>query len=181
MNNKLQEITTALTEHREALCQSVQDLSQAQLDFHPDSDNWSIGEILNHLAIVEGFITQLGGNLLQKAVEMGLGADTSNDSVIHCLDQFEIERPKERANAPAPVLPKAGNPKAELLAALGNTRKGLLDIMEKASNYDLKQLIAPHPFLGDFNLYQWFLLVGKHEQRHTGQIAKVKATTGFPQ
>jgi len=31
--------------------------------------------------------------------------------------------------------------------------------------------VAPHPFFGPLNAYEWLLFIGKHEERHLGQNA----------
>ena len=82
--------------------------------------------------------------------------------------------------APERVLPQPGINKMDLIAALRQSRQAILDAVAPIGDYDLSEVKWPHPALGEINFYQWILFIGKHEQRHLGQIEGVKSVTGFP-
>ena len=52
-SSRLREVVDELEAVRKALLDSVLSLSQADLDFTPSADRWSIGEILHHLRLME--------------------------------------------------------------------------------------------------------------------------------
>lgn len=180
MNNKLREIVAEIERERQALYGSVEDLSQAQLDLRPDTESWSAGELLHHLYLSETSIIKMLAMQTEKAGHDGLGADVSDGTMLGSLDRFGIETVTRKVQAPEFIAPQKGLTKEELLAVLKRSRAELLAVIERAAAYDLSQLVFPHPMLGQLNLYQWILFIGKHEQRHRKQIMAVRTALGFP-
>src|SRR5258708_27632985 len=163
MNKKLNEIVELNKTERHALLESVKDLSQEQLNFKPSAEEWSVGEVLRHLNVLEGRVSMLLAKKLQEATAAGIGPDPDELSVLNCLDQFPIAEPTIKVKAPALVAPEHGVDKQVLLAGLSETRAMLLKAVEAVSDVDLSKLTFPHPFFGELNMYQWTLAVGKHE------------------
>jgi hypothetical protein len=170
MNEKLREVVTEIGRERQALHDSVADLSQKQLDTRPAPEMWSVGEILDHLRLLETSVIRLLSKQAEKAKERGLGPDLTGGSVLDSLDHFAVEQGTRKLQAPSLVIPVAGKGREELLAALHRSRAELIDAVERLAPYDLNHLVFPHPFFGPLNMYQWILLVGQHESRHRLQI-----------
>jgi hypothetical protein len=181
MNRKLNELVEEIGKERAGLLECVAGLSQEQTQVRPEPEDWSVGEVLDHLHIIETRVVRLFGIHAAKAAEQGLGPDLSEESVLDSLDQFKPEVVTVKIKAPEAVAPRHGMGKNELLAGLETSRADLLDSVQKLSQYDLKQLIQPHPVFGPLNLYQWILLVGKHEHRHATQIKQIRQCCGFPE
>ncbi len=179
MNHKVQEIVTEIEAVRQTIYDAVAPLSQAQLDFKPAPDRWSISENLSHLNKVERGLPKLYTMLLQKIAEAGLQPETEG-SMLDSLDRSILDDATQKFQAPERVQPLPGLSKAEVLAALQASRQAVLDAVAPAGEYDLSGVIWPHPALGDINFYQWLLFIGKHEQRHLGQIEEIKKAEGFP-
>ena len=179
MNPKIQEIVNDIDAVRANLYAAVNDLSQAQLDFKPAPEEWSISEILSHLQVVEKGLPKLYTIMLQKAAEAGLQPETEG-SWLQSLDDAKLEVVQQKMPAPERVLPKAGIAKAELLESLRQSRQAIVDAVSQAGDHDLSGVKWPHPALGEINFYQWILFIGKHEMRHLGQIEKVKSAANFP-
>jgi hypothetical protein len=180
MNKKLNEIVELNQTERHALLESVKDLSQEQLNFKPSAEDWSVGEILKHLSVLEGRVTMLLGKKLQEATAAGIGPDPDEVSVLNCLDQFPISEPTIKVKAPPQVAPEHGVDKQVLLDGLAESRTMLLNAVQAISDVDLNKLTFMHPFFGEWNMYQWTLAIGKHEHRHAIQIANVKLADGYP-
>ena len=178
MNHKVQEIVDYIEGERQALLAGVQNLSQAQLDFKPAPEQWSVGEILHHLHVVEKGLPKLYAMLLQKTAEAGFKPETAG-SMLQSLDHKQLDVPNQKLQAPKRVFPQAGIAKNELFALLKSSRQTLIDAVSQAGDYDLSEVKWPHPFFGDINFYQWILFVGKHEKRHLGQINRLKAAQGL--
>ncbi|MGA2379542.1 MAG: pyridoxal-dependent decarboxylase [Spirochaetia bacterium] len=170
----LREVVDELQVARERLLLSVGSLSQADLDFTPSADRWSIGEILHHLRLIEDGVLRVLEKLAARAEKTGLGPDPGSGSVMHSLDRFAIESTADRVAAPASVAPRKGIPARELLEGLAGSRAALLKALTLCARFDLAQVSFPHPVLGKLDGYQWALYVGKHEERHRRQIEKVK-------
>jgi len=180
MNKRLNEIAAANDVERQNLIGKVAGLTQAQFDFRPSPDDWSIGEILNHLTILEARVSALINMKVKEAKAAGHGPDLDETSVLCCLDDLGIETPVTKIKAPELVHPKHGIEKASLLESLSGTRQKLLTALENLSAVDPTRLSAPHPIFGEWNLYKWTVAVGKHEHRHAVQIDGVKSASGFP-
>lgn len=179
MNRKLQEIAEEITGQRQKLLRMIAPLSQEQLDFRPAPEAWSIGENLHHLFLIETLITKMARRLLEQARQAGLGPDPDGEgSALHALDHLR-EASQNKFKTIPQTSPQAGMAKEELLALLQRARAELLLLMEPAAKYDLNRLSFPHPFLGELNLYQWFLFTGRHEQRHRGQMKGIVAHPAF--
>lgn len=179
MNHKVQEIVTAIEAVRQSLYDAVAGLSQAQLDFKPAPDRWSISENLSHLNKVERGLPKLYPILLQKLEAAGWKPETEG-SMLNSLERTTLTDPAQKFQAPERVRPQAGFTKDELLTALKQSRQAIVEAVAQAPEYDLSGVTWPHPALGDINFYQWVLFIGKHEQRHLGQIEEIKKAEGFP-
>jgi hypothetical protein len=81
--------------------------------------------------------------------------------------------------APA-VEPKAGIPRKELLEFLEQARKNTLSLLEPVRDWDLTLFRWFHPMMGGHNIYETLELVASHDQRHAGQVERVKNHAGFP-
>lgn len=179
MNRKIQEIIDEIDAVRADIYANVAALSQEQMDFKPSADAWSISEVLSHLYIVEKGLPKLYAILLKKAEEAGWKPETAG-SMLNSLDYAQLEVVKQKMPAPERVLPQAGLAKEDLLTALRQSRQAIIDAVSLAGDYDLSEVKWPHPALGEINFYQWVLFIGKHEQRHLGQIQSIQTSTGFP-
>jgi hypothetical protein len=180
MNNKLREIIVEIEGARRMLNDTVADLTQVQLDFRSSPQSWSMGEVLDHLRLTESLVADFLMMSTRKAKEKKLGPASTGGSVISSLDHFRIEKPLRKVQAPSAVIPQPGIAKNKLLGALSGSRAKLLEAVAAVAPYNLHELRHPHPFLGELDLYQWLLLVGKHEQRHTAQVSQIRVTHGFP-
>lgn len=179
MNHKVQEIVTEIEAARQSLYDAVATLNQTQMDFKPTPERWSISEVLSHLNKVERGLPKLYSMMLQKLAAAGWQPETAG-SMLDSLDHAQLDVATQKFQAPERVLPQTGLAKAEILAALQQSRQAIVDAVAPAGDYDLSGVTWPHPALGDINFYQWILFVGKHEQRHLGQIEEIKKAEGFP-
>lgn len=180
LTKKLQELVEEISKNRESLLQSVNGLNQSQLDFKPAENEWSVTDILHHLALSDEANVKLTSIMLKQAQENSLPADPCPDeSVLDCLDQFRGAM-GGKMTAPDRVKPLSYVPAEESLTRLKTSREKLLANIGLLAAYDLSQLSFPHPFMGPFSAHQWLLLAGSHESRHTAQIGRIKTSEGFP-
>ncbi len=173
MNSRLSEIVNEIKEARTTLFSVVGGLPQKEFDKKPDPGQWSVGEILHHIYLFETQIARLLARQVEKAKKRGLGADRNDGSLIRSLDRFALETTERKLKAPPSLEPRQGIEKKKLLELLQHSRSELLDIVSEASSYDLSELVFPHPTFGRLNMYEWILLVGKHDNRHKTQIENV--------
>ena len=181
LSKKVQEIVDSMAADRQKLLASIEGLNQSQLDYRTADGQWSISDILHHMALTDEANAKLMSRMLAKAESLNLPPDPSPDgSEIHSLDQF-AEATRTKAQAPDFVTPQSQLPVEESLARLAASREKLADTVEQLAKYDLYQLTYPHPLLGNLDLYQWLLIGGRHEARHASQIRKMKSEPDFPQ
>lgn len=182
LSTKIQELADAISRIRQSLLNHVSGLNDAQLSYKPEDGEWSLNDILHHLALTDEANGKLTARALRHAQEKNVPPDpTPDESVLHCLDEAVAPLNNTKAQAPDFVRPQAHLSAPESLARLAASREKMLGSIEQLSRYDLTQLKYPHPFLGELDMYQWILIAGGHEGRHIGQIKRIKAETGFPQ
>jgi hypothetical protein len=174
MNPRLEEIVREIEAARSELINMVSDLGESATGARAAPGQWSIGEIMHHLVLMENQVATLLEKQIPRARDRGIGADTSSDSLIHSLDWYPIETVVDKLTAPQSVIPTQGLTRDELLSLLADSRARLRRALSQADGIDLSQMHFPHPVLGRIDMYKWILFVGKHERRHIAQIARVK-------
>jgi hypothetical protein len=167
---RIAELVTYLERSRASLLGSVEGRTADELARRPEPDAWSALEILDHLSLVERLVAAM----LERSVERGrqLGPDLCTDSVLHSLDALSLTTVTRPFRAPPRAHPRAGLTFSRTVAALRHTRARLLEAVEALDGLAIEGIRFPHPMLGEFNLYQWILFVGQHEERHTKQIRR---------
>jgi hypothetical protein len=172
MGARLRQIIDEIERTRSQLLAMVSGSTQSELDSRPLPDQWSIGEILHHLSIIENQVTHVAAKQIGRAEKSGLAPDPSDESILQSLDQFAIETAPQKIASPQFAVPTKSIKKEDLLEELKKSRIALMEQLRKAHSYDLSRLQFPHPVLGRLDMYQWILYVGKHEQRHIHQMER---------
>jgi hypothetical protein len=183
MNRKMQEIIATLNDDRNAFLEAIAGLSPQQLEFQPGAGQWSVADIVHHLALVEEANGRLLGMMLKKIAAESVPLDASPDE--SALGQTNDIRPlmlnrTKKIAAPERVNPQEKLPVEQSLQRLRAAREATCKMAEELSPYDLTALKWPHPVFGDLNLYQWMLSIGLHERRHSFQIQDIRQTANFP-
>lgn len=180
LSRKLQELADAIGRDRNGLLDAVTGLTEAQLDYKPGEGQWSISDILHHLALSDESNAKLTSFAAKQADAGVLPPDASPaESMLGCMDGFASAM-GQGAQAPDRVAPKSHLPAEESLARLRASRTKILEALHKISQYDLISISYPHPVLGPLHYYQWLFLAGWHEARHVAQIGRIKSHGGFP-
>lgn len=171
-NARLAEILTYLDNSRAALFATARSISSDLASIRPRSGEWSVEEILAHLALVENAIGRLVTSSIRKAREEGIGPDPSHSSLLSSLDQFRVPDSPKKLTAPTTIAPDAAVHVGQSLAALEQSREKLRQTLVDAADVNLSAIVRTHPALGELNLYQWALFVGQHEERHRRQMER---------
>jgi hypothetical protein len=173
MNSRLSEIVSEIEDARRTLFNTVEGLSQKEFDEQPVPGQWSVGEILHHIYLLDIQVTKLLAKQVEKAKKRGIGPAPNDESLIRSLDRFAFKTAGRKLKAPSLVEPQQGIEKKKLMELLQHARTALLDTVSEAGSYDLRKLIFPHPILGRLNMYEWILLIGKHDDWHRVQIENI--------
>ena len=153
-------------------------LSEAQANFRPDENQWTIAEIVEHVSIVNDGFLRLTHKLLKEAESAPMPPKPDLNLGHTSLD--ENGQQQGQFQAPERVRPQGDARIEDSLAKMRASLDGLAEIRSRLEAVDLSEQMFPHPFLGPINAYQWMVLLGEHEDRHRGQIERLKATAGYP-
>jgi hypothetical protein len=158
------------------LINTVKGLSDAQLNYKPDADTWSVAECIEHLAISE--------KALMGAVDMAkqTPADPSQRGSLAMSDQEVIGMISDRSmkiKTRPDLEPKNSFGSMDgSLSAFKDQRKANMKYVKKTDD-DLRHHYFDFPF-GKVDALQVILFMSGHTTRHTDQIKEVIAHASFP-
>lgn len=170
-------LITQLQQTRDNLLKEVQGLSDAQLEYKPAPDRWSVIECVEHITLIEKSI--LAGE--QQLVQQPANPEMRKD--IKITDEQIIKGVEDRSHkfkAPENAIPKHSySSDAEAIQNFTDSRNKLIEYVTN-TNDDLRAHISDKTPLGTIDAYQMLLLDAAHTNRHTQQLQEVKADPGFP-
>ena len=168
---------SALHASRKLFLDSVAGLSDAQWNFKPAPEKWSIAEVAEHIALSEDFIYKAAdGALKSPAREKMADPGTMDEKILAALPDRSV-----KASAPEPLRPQNRfKSMAEAVAAFKSSRDVHIKYLEETQDA-LREHFFKNPWLGDLDAFQWILYMSAHTERHVKQILEVKASPGFPQ
>jgi len=154
------------------LISELEDLTDAQLRFKMTPESWSIQEVVEHLAIAEPQYWQNLQDSMKAPAPAGYKAEATDAAILW----YGIDRTNRTTTGEARV-PHGTYPSAkESLAAFRKLRATMLETA-KSSQEDFRG----RPLTGgNQDVYQWFLMISSHSQRHILQIREVKGHKSFP-
>src|SRR5579862_6243480 len=161
---------------RQQFLDSVAGLSEAQWNFKPDANTWSVAECAEHIAVSEDVIFgMIQQKIMQSPADPTKKSAVTDDfilkAVVNRTQKFqapEVLRPKHTFASPQELLDHFNESRAKTIAYVRDTQD------------DLRGHFFDHPVLKTLDGYQWILLLSAHTQRHTAQLNEVKANPNFP-
>ncbi len=166
-----------LNETRAVLLKSIQNLSDAQVNFKATPERWSIKECLEHITLAEKSLWQMDKDSLKAA------ADPTRRSEIVVTDDGLIKKMIDRTTKRVAV--ESIRPEKypnenfkEVIKDFLSGRDALISYMEK-TNEDMRNHFLTMPF-GTLDSYQMILMISAHCNRHTQQINEVKTDPNYP-
>ncbi len=146
-------------------------LSPAQLTFRMTPESWSITDVTEHLAIAEPqYWQRVQDSMKQPATTEKLEATDA------AILWYGIDRTTRQKTGEARVPHGTFKTAADALAAFRTLRSTMRDYAQSTS----EDLRSRKLLEGNMDVYQWFLMISTHSQRHILQIREVKAHTGYP-
>src|SRR3954464_923300 len=156
-----------LQQTEQGVIDAVAGLSDAQLNFKPAPDKWSVLECVKHIAITEQGLWQMTNGAIQQA------ANPEKRSEIKATDEQVVQMIESRAQKvkTTPTLEPQNTPYKSLDEALESFKTNRAKLIEyvKSTNDDLHNHVVTFP-PGSFDSYQMILFIGAHSNRHTQQI-----------
>ena len=155
--------------------EATKGLSEAQWNFKAAPDRWSVAQVTEHIAAAEDFIRDVVKEKVMMAPAGDAGRDVkkSDDAVLAVVPDRT-----NKAQAPEPLVPtnRFGTPEGSLKHFV-ESRASTEDFLRSATG--LRDHVADSP-MGKLDGYEFVLLIAAHSERHTKQIAEVKADPNFP-
>lgn len=175
----LRRIAHELEAWRHRVLEEVAELSQQQADWTPAPQEWSIGEVLHHLAIAEGLGGRLISVTLRRAADRGTLRPYPRE-----IEEFKWKSPtpdhRWLVRAPEPAVPLHGQPVERLRKAVIEQGQWTRKVLARLAEVDPRAYTARHPILGDLNLAEWCCFAAYHMRVHLQQIQDIKGAVGFP-
>jgi DinB superfamily len=157
------------------LLEATKGLSEAQWNFKPAQDRWSVAQVAEHIAAAEDFIRGIVKEKVMTAPAGEPGRDVKK------TDEAVLARVPDRttkAQAPEPLVPtnRFGSPEGTLKHFI-ESRAATEDFLKTTPG--LRDHVTDSP-LGKLDGYEFMLFIAAHSERHTKQINEVKADPNFP-
>jgi hypothetical protein len=168
------DVRMTLLADRERLRTAVDRVPSSIREQKPAPDRWSVAEVLEHLALVEGRVVMMLGQVIQAAPSV----DAASRAGATTLDRTALRDRGTRIEAPGPIRPTGTVSADAAWTSLQHSRAQLLALLDTVDveRRDLAQVSRPHPVLGTLDGYQWIAAVGGHEERHSLQILEIAET-----
>src|SRR5213080_1282681 len=155
--------------------EATKGLSEAQWNFKPAPDRWSVAQVMEHIAAAEDFLRTLAKEKVMLAPAGEAGRDVKKtDEVVLAM----VPDRTNKAQAPEPLLPtnRFGSPEGSVKHFV-ESRTTTEDFLKSTAG--MRDHVMESP-MGKLDAYEFVLLVAAHSERHTKQINEVKADPNFP-
>ena len=162
---------------KKGVLDATKGLSDAQWNFKPAPDRWSVAEVMEHLAAAEDMLRGMTEEQVMKTPAVPardvLETKKADEGVLAMVPDRS-----HKAQAPEPLKPtnRFGSPAAAQKHFL-ESRATTEDYLKNTAG--LRAHLADSP-MGKLDGYEWMLLIAAHSERHTKQMLEVKADPSFP-
>jgi hypothetical protein len=155
----------------------VAGLTQQQWSFRETSERWSISENIEHVIVLENFITQTIAKVLEGPAqpEKKILAARKESLVLGVANSRSVKIKAREAARPVGRWPYP----AELISEFRKTRAQTI-AFARETQADLRNHFFPHVAFGDLDCYQWLVVLAQHGFRHALQIEEIKADAKYP-
>jgi hypothetical protein len=155
--------------------EATKGLSEAQWNFKPAPDRWSVAQVMEHIAAAEDFLRDVTKEkvMVAPAGEPGRDVRKTDEAVLAMVPDRS-----HKAQAPEALVPsnRFGSPEGSLKHFV-ESRAATEDFLKTTAG--LRDHVTDSP-LGKLDGYEFVLFIAAHSERHTKQINEVKADPNFP-
>jgi hypothetical protein len=174
----LQAPFNGITERHAAFVGDLGSLAPEQLDFQPRAGAWSLGEVAQHLALVEEKTARV---LAEKRVT-GVARRRVLDVVYRQpgLDLYFVTgwwraKMPVRGVAPEPAVPLAAT-----IARWTAARERLAAYLDAIEEGSCRTIVYRHPVGGYMDIFATLRFLTQHHDHHMRQARRIKSAPGFP-
>lgn len=151
-----------LNETREEVLASINGLSDDELNKAPDTDSWSIAQVLHHLQQIESYFLSLMDAAIQSPSE-----EVKEKNLSYVTDRSK--------KAKSPIDPSSEfKTKEELISRLNHSREKVVSLLGNTNPDILAEKPLSHPVFGKLSVKQTLEFIANHEKRHLEQIEEIK-------
>jgi hypothetical protein len=153
------------------LASEVAGLRPEQFTFHMTPESWSVLEVVEHLAIAEPQYWQRVQDSMKQPP-----ADKKPEATDAAILWYGIDRTNRNKTGEARVPTGKYKDVKDALAAVRALRATMRDYATTTK----EDLRSRRLLEGNMDVYQWFLMISTHSQRHILQIREIKAHPKYP-
>lgn len=167
-----------LEQTKKGVVDATKGLSEAQWNFKPGPDRWSIAEVMEHIAAAEDMLRGMTEEQVMKSPAIA-PRDPAELKKIDDGVLAQVPDRSQKRQAPDPLKPtnRFGSPEEaekHFLESRATTEEFL------KNTPDLRGHAVDSPMGVKLDGYEWVLLIAAHSERHTKQILEVKADANYP-
>ncbi len=157
------------------LIKTVEGLTDAQLNFKPAPDRWSVLECVQHITLSSQGLWHMTDSVIHQPKDDTLKSSVQDEQFIKMVEDrsFKAQAPEMFKPIKSPYHTLRGT-----LTAFKADRAKLIDYVSNTTD-DLRGHFAKLPF-ATIDTYQFILMISAHTNRHTQQLNEVKADPNFP-
>ena len=162
------EIVEFLEEKHTKFFQTVAGVDQMTSEFQPAPGEWSVGETVHHVIMVERTVRFLIRGLRWRF----LGEKSLNST--HKPPRLEsVSRREGRVKTMRRFIPSHGQRWERLLLSLNRERQKTRGLAKRINLPKIRQRRFRHYILGHLNGEEWLRFIGHHQERHRLQIEEI--------
>ena len=177
MHPRIEELFDHLDRRRIEVRSALEAVPFDRHQVQPDGA-WSVVNVLEHLAMVEGGIASVFHKRIDAARTTGLGPETETSSVLEQPIFGNILDRRRKIQGSDAVRQVSGIDTDNAWRNLEQTRSQLREVVMSADGLALGELTHPHRIFGSLNFYQWLVFLADHEGRHAAQIREIGERVG---
>jgi hypothetical protein len=160
---------------RAGVVEATKGLSDAQWNFKPAADRWSVAEVLEHIALSEDMLFE---STSQEVMQAPPGKPDRDYKSIDKIVLRAIADRSHKAKAPDPLVPTGSKSPQDSLEHFLKSRQRTVEFLK--STPGLRDHVVDSPIGQPLDAYEWLLFISAHSERHTQQILEVKSDPNFP-
>ena len=155
--------------------EATKGLSDAQWNYKPAPDRWSVAQVMEHIAAAEDFLLILDKDNVMVAPAGDPGRDVQK---IDAAVLLMVPDRTTKLQAPEPLVPTNRFSTPDGSIKHFETSRATTEEFLKTTP-GLRDHVMDSP-MGKLDGYEFILLIAAHSERHTKQINEVKADPNFP-
>jgi hypothetical protein len=182
---ELGELVGQLDEIAEEARREFGGLSEAQLNWKPSAEEWSVGQCFEHLIKANGGFAPVLGRIARGERRRSAWEKWSPLSGFfgRLIERSLSQEGGRKYRAPAKLVPAASEVAADIVERFAAHQRELAEQVRGVAHVDLRRTIITSPISGlvTYSLLDAFRIVVAHERRHFRQARRVTKAPGFPE